>query len=285
MAFTENLKAKVRQRANFKCCLCRSIGIHIHHIVPQGEGGLDVEDNAAPLCPSCHDIYGANPSKRKFVKEARDNWYKICDQSKSNEPLLSVIKAFRDNTASKEDLEALKREMIGTLSAIISDDVSIPTQNPDIVRNQSCSELDDFQSCTLKDIITHVYTKSEGLENKDFIYNLIFDEACWFDEELLAMRNDFIKIFGEETAKRICLINAHLKQFDVDEGFTEDDFVNLLRLVHIEVALWIFYSDGILKAKIDSNGVILWKKVCRKRGQVPVELNGSNLLLALVISE
>jgi hypothetical protein len=79
MAFSESLKALVRRKAHFMCCLCKSLGVEIHHIEPQGEGGLDIEDNAAPLCPSCHETYGGNPQKRKFIREARDLWYEICE--------------------------------------------------------------------------------------------------------------------------------------------------------------------------------------------------------------
>ena len=46
--------------------------------MPQADGGSDDEDNAAPLCASCHEIYGGNPTKRKFIIEARDAWYEIC---------------------------------------------------------------------------------------------------------------------------------------------------------------------------------------------------------------
>ena len=40
----------------------------------------DTEDNAAPLCPSCHETFGANPTKRKFIREARDFWYEFCEK-------------------------------------------------------------------------------------------------------------------------------------------------------------------------------------------------------------
>lgn len=79
MTFSEELKRRVRRRAHFKCCLCHQLGVDIHHIVPQAECGPDTEDNAAPLCPSCHDTYGANPVKRKFIREARDLWYELCN--------------------------------------------------------------------------------------------------------------------------------------------------------------------------------------------------------------
>src|SRR2546425_13353225 len=51
------------------------------HIIPTADGGPDTEDNAAPLCPSCHDIYGANPVKRKLIREVRNFWYELCARS------------------------------------------------------------------------------------------------------------------------------------------------------------------------------------------------------------
>lgn len=31
--------------------------------------------NAAPLCASCHDLYGGNPEKRRQMREMRDHWW------------------------------------------------------------------------------------------------------------------------------------------------------------------------------------------------------------------
>ncbi len=75
MAFTENLKLKVKKMAAFRCCRCHEIGVDIHHIIPQAESGPDDIDNAAPLCQNCHDRFGANPEKRKEIKQMRDWWY------------------------------------------------------------------------------------------------------------------------------------------------------------------------------------------------------------------
>lgn len=63
-----------------RCCVCRAVGIEVHHIVPLADGGPDELENAAPLCPSCHETYGANPQKRKFIRESRDLWYEICER-------------------------------------------------------------------------------------------------------------------------------------------------------------------------------------------------------------
>jgi hypothetical protein len=75
MAFSETLKKEVKERAAFKCCRCQKVGIEVHHSIPQESGGLDDIGNAAPLCPNCHDDFGANPEKRKAIFQMRDWWY------------------------------------------------------------------------------------------------------------------------------------------------------------------------------------------------------------------
>lgn len=78
MPFPEPLKLEVRRKANFRCCCCRQFYVEIHHIIPQFQGGKDDADNAAPLCPSCHMVYGNNPDFRKTIRDARDLWYELC---------------------------------------------------------------------------------------------------------------------------------------------------------------------------------------------------------------
>jgi predicted Zn-ribbon and HTH transcriptional regulator len=106
MAFPEKLKQSVRRRAYFTCCLCQALGVEVHHIVPEAEGGADTEDNAAPLCPSCHETYGANPQKRKFIREARDFWYELCERRFASDPdRLEELGNMLKNVATKQDLE------------------------------------------------------------------------------------------------------------------------------------------------------------------------------------
>ena len=108
MAFSEQQKLEIRRRAHFRCCLCRALGVEIHHIVPAAEGGPDTDDNAAPLCPSCHETYGANPTKRKFIREVRDFWYELCER---DVPLpredLKAISLALERVATKDDLARL----------------------------------------------------------------------------------------------------------------------------------------------------------------------------------
>lgn len=81
MPFSDPLKTTVKRKANFTCCWCldRTNKVHVHHIVPESQSGPDTEENAAPLCGSCHDLYGNNPDHRKEVRLRRDHWYQICE--------------------------------------------------------------------------------------------------------------------------------------------------------------------------------------------------------------
>jgi hypothetical protein len=67
---------KVRLRSRNLCCICHEWSVQVHHILPTADGGPDDIENAAPLCPNCHDKYGGNPSKRQQIREVRDRWYK-----------------------------------------------------------------------------------------------------------------------------------------------------------------------------------------------------------------
>ena len=108
MAFSEALKLNIKKKAHFACCMCKALGVEIHHIVPESENGPDTEDNAAPLCPSCHAAYGANPQRRRFIRELRDFWYEICANRYflDTQQLHAISEALK-GLASKEDLERL----------------------------------------------------------------------------------------------------------------------------------------------------------------------------------
>lgn len=78
MAFDEVLKRRVRMKAAYRCCWCERFGmVEVHHIVPQADNGLDDEENAAPLCPNCHALYGDNPRLRKRIRERRNWWFRV----------------------------------------------------------------------------------------------------------------------------------------------------------------------------------------------------------------
>jgi Zn finger protein HypA/HybF involved in hydrogenase expression len=111
MAFSEQVKLEVKRKAAFRCCRCQSVGVDVHHIIPEKMGGPDEMDNAAPLCPNCHDYYGGNPDKRKEITQMRDWWYERAasvygsglDQtrlSRINDSLLNISEA-----QNKQDLK------------------------------------------------------------------------------------------------------------------------------------------------------------------------------------
>jgi HNH endonuclease len=105
--FSEPVKLAVKRKSHFACCLCHAVGVEVHHIDPQAQGGRDSADNAAALCPSCHETYGANPTKRKFIREARDLWYEICEERfRGDADQLAALRAAMSDVATKADLEA-----------------------------------------------------------------------------------------------------------------------------------------------------------------------------------
>jgi len=80
MSFPENIRLEVRKKSAFRCCRCHEIGIDIHHIIPQSNGGSDDIENATPLCQNCHDRFGDNVQKRKEITQMRDWWYSVVEE-------------------------------------------------------------------------------------------------------------------------------------------------------------------------------------------------------------
>lgn len=120
MPFSDKLKLVVRRRAHFVCCLCHAFYVDVHHVVPEAEGGPDTESNAAPLCPSCHDRYGADPKKRKQIRQARDNWYEVCNKRYVSDPdRLEEIVTTLEHVASKKDLDEAVKKITSLLLTVL----------------------------------------------------------------------------------------------------------------------------------------------------------------------
>lgn len=114
MPFSEKTKLEVKTKAHFRCCRCQNIGVQVHHILPEKDGGTDEIDNAAPLCPTCHGHFGDNPQKRKEIRQMRDWWCFFCekkyspgqpydpDQAKKIDTLLELAQT------DQKDMNALK---------------------------------------------------------------------------------------------------------------------------------------------------------------------------------
>jgi HNH endonuclease len=142
MAFAETIKLEVRRAAHFHCCLCRALGVEVHHIVPQEEDGPDDLDNAAPLCPSCHETYGANPVKRKFIREARDFWYEICaTRYAGDQGSLDEIRTRLNSIATKDDLQNLIIKAQGGPQAVPWDALKYSFEREEFVHPLIVKEL------------------------------------------------------------------------------------------------------------------------------------------------
>ena len=127
MEFNEQQKLAVKRRAHFMCCLCHKPYVEAHHIIPEAESGQNTKDNAAPLCPYCHEVFGSDPTKRNFIKQARDNWYEICEKRYSSNPeRLDKIAIQLKQAATKEDLN----NAVNNMAAFFLDIVANPRVSP-----------------------------------------------------------------------------------------------------------------------------------------------------------
>jgi len=64
-------------------------------------------DNAAPLCGSCHDLFGRNPDKRKQIREMRDFWWEVCEKRNANPDVVALnlkLDAIQNKRALKSGL-------------------------------------------------------------------------------------------------------------------------------------------------------------------------------------
>jgi len=106
MPFPEPIKLEVKRKAHYRCVICKSFSpLHVHHIIPTQIGGSDTIDNAVPLCPNCHDMYGDNPQKRKWIKQRRDFWYDYCDKILNYDNLKQLEKTYNilEESMSRQD--------------------------------------------------------------------------------------------------------------------------------------------------------------------------------------
>lgn len=254
MAFAESIKADIRLKSHMRCCVCQAIGIEIHHIVPQAEGGLDTEENAAPLCPNCHDTYGANPVKRKFIRECKSNWIKQCEELSNQQPHWSALMEIARNLATKQDLVALRQDFA--------------PNEPKVSRTTRPTS-----GQTLGEILSYIYTPEfdgRAVEEKDsrFVYVMMFGAPWRDDQEIEELRLEFLKVFGEETAHRLCkyrLSRNHRTR--AGGGFTEEEGGPILRDIVNSMILLLHHEelkreDYRLEVGITGSGDLWAKEAC-----------------------
>ena len=74
---------KIIKRSGIKCGLCNwdKASLDLHHIKERSKGGLDADDNLAPICPNCHrmahsGLYDIEVLKSVALDKVLPNWRK-----------------------------------------------------------------------------------------------------------------------------------------------------------------------------------------------------------------
>jgi hypothetical protein len=224
MPFPEPLKVRIRRRADFSCCLCHKLGVEIHHIVPQNEGGDDEEDNAAPLCPSCHEVYGANPIKRAFIREARDCWYDICVKRFAPESgRLEEMNALLKNAVSKTDLD----------NAIAKIDAVIRAQQDQNLNGDIASAVPMLSSVVESLYFIKKLATAQGLRRKICVMMAVSQLSKDIQEKWLtlgqwALKHKLDAIWIEELAAHAISGGGLEKRLLEESSMSEEAFVGYL---------------------------------------------------------
>lgn len=254
MAFSEKIKTIVKRKSHFQCCLCKEIGVEIHHVIPQYENGSDTEDNAAPLCPSCHEIYGDNPKKRKFIRDARDLWYEICEtRYKVNNSELAEIKNNIDGLATKAHLENYQEQILNAIKE------QNKTKISDVIGNVADGrDPDVIKTLDIYDVITYIYHSRS--KRQDNLHEIILHPDLWTAEDGNAdIRKDFLEFFGYKTA--VVIVNRILDQIGipVNEGITDAEFSKVFELTLIDMVVIKLCAKNVLSAFLRVNGEVSYQ--------------------------
>lgn len=229
MPFADEQKTRIRRRADMRCCVCRAVGVEIHHIVPQAEGGGDDDENGAPLCPSCHEMLGENPTKRRFIREARNNWYEVCDGRFAAEGRLERILEVASDRVTTGDLAALRSDLLRDFSRMLQSSAPRPPKR------------------TLGEIIQHLFDFSlassrNGLPQAEFLRMFIWDGPIGDDFDTI--KSELINHFGTEITRHVCRYTLQFYDRDLTgEGFTDEDMEHLVNLVMMDALILLTHVD------------------------------------------
>jgi hypothetical protein len=239
MPFSESLKTDIRRRSDMCCCLCHNIGVEIHHIIPEADGGPDIEENAAPLCPTCHETYGANPTKRKFIREARDNWLEVCAQRFSaSDSSSNILIELASKWVTKEDLTAANQGLLSELSKLLRS--SGPRgQRDGQSLGQILAFLYDFHpdpQKASKDDIQDLYDITWGKYDITWGHSL-----CWKGSD--EVKNQFIESFGRKTVLRLCAYELSQHPYGIFRGvFTVEELAYLVNGVILMMVVLLHHD-------------------------------------------
>lgn len=121
--FPAGIRDEAIRRSHFRCVACTASGIvEVHHIQPASEGGPDTLENACPLCPSCHALWGGNPERRAYLRKMRDfRWEDFAKQSAH--PILdamnqSITQLLTGHVQHQESLDDVKAKLAALYNAL-----------------------------------------------------------------------------------------------------------------------------------------------------------------------
>lgn len=239
MAFSEQLKLEIRRRSHHSCCLCKTVGIEIHHIIPQEEKGPDLFKNAAPLCPSCHETFGANPTKRKMIKEARDLWYEICDaRYKSDEDRISEL---------IENVSLLRKQSsIPEIARSVADEVIERLSREGLIQRQSG---EGWPISKLLERISQFEKEFPKLDHKSkevtyaFLFEAKGDTSDKNRAEYNETRNKFIVTFGSYIARNICAFEMNRFKINWVKGVPETKLQKILGTTFMIMTFLLWHED------------------------------------------
>lgn len=249
MAFSESIKITVRRQSHHSCCICKGIGIEVHHIIPEGNGGPDTFENAAPLCPSCHETYGANPTKRKMIVEARDLWYEIC---------AARYKSDGDR------IEELLRNIASLKAELVCPAVAEAVAGAVVERliNEGVIKRSNHRGWSLAQILGSLAISEHNLpipniESVDTTYTLIFKTKGGNSEqesEFNDTRDNFLAIFGSFIARQYCAYLVHRFKINWKSGVTDSELEHMVGPALVGMVLLLNHED-IVKG---DDGLRVW---------------------------
>lgn len=252
MPFQSSVALEVRRKCHFQCCLCKSIGVEIHHIVPQAEGGSDLPENAAPLCPTCHETYGANRIKRKFIREARDFWYEVCAKRyASDASALHAIESAIARVATKEDVHDLRAQVADALTAFKAPPhtISIPVVK---ARPGAKRRLD------IGDLLILVHATS--MERSAMQIEMLCIRDLWpvGKDDWRGIYKTFITRFGELSLRHLAARALTLEQVPSADTIDEEPLLSALTRMRIEAMCMVLVDAELMGAVLSDTGEVLW---------------------------
>jgi len=237
MAFAESLKAEIRRKAHLSCCLCKTIGIEIHHIVPQEEGGSDMIDNAAPLCPTCHETYGANPQKRKMLREARDVWFEIC------------ARRYASDADRLTQIHARIEELPAVMSSAVAESVIAKLCSTGVLKLSTSEDV--LGHWSLSRVVAHLLSVRLAPKRKDkhvqFTFIALFEtpasgETSPADAEYDQISALFQRTLGRVISEKVCIYLLNKSQIDFGR-FTEDELGKVYREAFTTMVMLLSHEE------------------------------------------